>query len=207
MRQFDANVLNREPLELFFAHGSYRPKTQFDILVSMLSADINSSDYHMSISDAEIRALVNVNDKWNKPSIELLYPMKSTHLTQLLKQGKDHPVAKLLAVQRLLVSKSVPNEVSFNLTILNMSYDPKRRPNKELFLHPKIEIYSPEETFELIKSHIDFDITKQPAKCKNLDWYKDGGRNRRIKCELCPFNEQCKYFDTNYDAMQKILSF
>ena len=196
--EFTSDVLGREELELYYEiEYEYRDLSPIELLAKQL----------MPFKETTLTSLfgghIIKDDILIRDNIVVLYaPMKRSHIAQL---SKDHPVALKLAVQRTMASY-LNDDIQARLMVVNMSYDHKRRPREPLYQDKDIELYSNREIEDKIISHLSWVGHRGPFNCKKLDWYKDGGRNRRIKCELCPFNKQCKAFDIQHDAMQNILN-
>ena len=192
---YNSDILTKEPLELWLKNKHGSRLNDMELFTKELNID-QSEERRMQLESCVIEDRVHFIGNM------LFYRamMKQTHIESMLSQGKDSPLALKLAVLKLL-SKT---ENAF-VTIINMSYDPKRRSHLQLAKDYTIETYNEKETLKKIADLSDLARGKKPAPCKNLDWYKDGGRNRKIKCELCPYNTKCSSFNSSDNAARNLL--
>ncbi len=196
---FDSNVLGREELELWHEINSgSRSKSPIELLADQL-LPYNQTSSACLFGNHTIKDSVAIINN----TVVLYAPLKRSHIGQL---NKDHPMALKLAVQRNLMSH-ISEDLKTSLVVVNLSYDPKRRPNESLYQEIDMELYANQEITNKIIDHLSFIGYREPLKCTKLDWYKDGNRNRRIKCELCPFRSECKQFDAKHNSMKNILNF
>ena len=171
--------------------------TDEELLFNILNRDGILKATHNADNWSFIEEIYSANDV-----IYLTAAMKKSHIPHITKMGKDHPLALKFGILAMMLKIENPKCM---LQVINMSYDQKRRRGDSLFKEMFITPYKPAEIAQMIDSLLESASGKKPSKCKNLDWYKDGGINRATKCERCNYRTVCNHFDTVRNTIATLL--